>query len=159
MTEVTEPNPTENLMGIDLEEINRKLVAWGVSLDEIIQKLASLGLPGVIFIIAVSASSATAYPMIYALFGLGGPFGLLGGLGVLGISTIVGDIVTGYGIEALLKAIYLKRRETETQEYLIKEVEDLPITQALKLNLKKAIEVEIVSDEPVAPREVEIVEE
>jgi hypothetical protein len=97
--------------------------------------------------------------MIYALFGLGGPLGLIGGLGVLGLSTIIGDIVTGYGIEALLKTVYLKRRETETQEYLINEVEGLPISQVLKLNLKKAIEVEIAAEEPVAPKEVEIAEE
>jgi hypothetical protein len=67
--------------------------------------------------------------------------------------------VTGYGIEALLKTVYLKRRETETQEYLINEVEGLPISQVLKLNLKKAIEVEIAAEEPVAPKEVEIAEE
>jgi len=87
------------------------------------------------------------------------PLGLIGGLGVLGISTIIGDIVTRYGIEALLKTVYLKRRETETQEYLINEVEGLPISQVLKLNLKKAIEVEIATEEPVAPKEVEIAEE
>jgi hypothetical protein len=159
MTETAEATIPNNFLGINPEEINKKLVSWGVSLDEIVQKLASLGLPGVVFIIAVAASSATAYPTIYALFGLGGPLGLVGGLGVLGISTIIGDIVTGYGIEALLKAVYLKRRETETQEYLINEVEGLPISQVLKLNLKNAIEVEIASNEPVTPREVEIAEE
>ncbi|UXE58910.1 MAG: hypothetical protein KA717_23270 [Woronichinia naegeliana WA131] len=159
MTETAEANIPNHFLGINPEEINKKLVSWGVSLDEIVQKLASLGLPGIVFIIAVSASSATAYPAIYALFGLGGPLGLVGGLGVLGISTIIGDIVTGYGIEALLKAVYLKRRETETQEYLIKEVDGLPISQVLKLNLKNAIEVEIASKEPVTPREVEIAEE
>jgi hypothetical protein len=38
-------------------------------------------------------------------------------------------------------------------------VEGLPISQVLKLNLKKAIEVEITAEEPVAPKEVEIAEE
>jgi hypothetical protein len=38
-------------------------------------------------------------------------------------------------------------------------VEGLPISQVLKLNLKKAIEVEIAAEEPIAPKEVEIAEE
>lgn len=159
MTETTETAIPNDFLGINPTEINKKLVSLGISLDEVVQKLASLGLPGIIFIIAVAASGGTAYPAIYALFGLGGPLGLIGGLGVLGISTIIGDIVTGYGIEALLKTVYLKRRETETQEYLINEVEGLPISQVLKLNLKKAIEVEIAAEEPIAPKEVEIAEE
>ncbi len=159
MTETTETAIPNDFLGINPTDINKKLVSWGISLDEVVQKLASLGLPGIIFIIAVAASGGTAYPMIYALFGLGGPLGLIGGLGVLGISTIIGDIVTRYGIEALLKTVYLKRRETETQEYLINEVEGLPISQVLKLNLKKAIEVEIVTQEPLATKKVEIVEE
>jgi hypothetical protein len=159
MTETTETAIPKDFLGINPTEINKKLISWGISLDEVVQKLASLGLPGIIFIIAIAASSTTAYPAIYALLGLGGPLGLIGGLGVLGLSTIIGDIVTGYGIEALLKTVYLKRRETETQEYLINEVEGLPISQVLKLNLKKAIEVEIAAEEPIAPKEVEIAEE
>ncbi len=118
MTETTAPVIPQDFLGINPAEINKKLVSWGISLDEVLQKLASLGLPGIIFIIAVAASSSTTYPMIYALLGLGGPLGVIGGLGVLGISTIIGDMVTGYGIEAVLKAVYLQRRETETQEYL-----------------------------------------
>ncbi|MDB9508922.1 hypothetical protein PN502_18035 [Microcystis aeruginosa CS-338/01] len=159
MTETTAPVIPQDFLGINPAEINKKLVSWGISLDEVLQKLASLGLPGIIFIIAVVASTSTTYPMIYALLGLGGPLGVIGGLGVLGISTIIGDMVTGYGIEAVLKAVYLKRRETETQEYLINEVKGLPISPVLKLNLKKAIEVEIVTQEPLFTREVEIVEE
>lgn len=156
---MSEANTTTDFMGISPEEINKKLVSWGIPIDEVVQKIASLGLPGIIFIIAVAASSTTAYPAIYALLGLGGPLGVVGGLGVLGLSTIIGDLLTGYGIETILKEVYKERRKTETQENLIKEVEGLPITQTLKLNLKRSIEVEISSEEPVSPRTVEIVEE
>ncbi|NCR78236.1 MAG: hypothetical protein GPI92_23140, partial [Microcystis aeruginosa K13-06] len=90
MTETTETAIPHDFLGINPTEINKKLVSWGISLDEVVQKLASLGLPGIIFIIAAAASGGTAYPAIYALFGLGGPLGLIGGLGVLGISTIIG---------------------------------------------------------------------
>jgi hypothetical protein len=153
-----EINKTLVSWGVSLDEINKTLVSWGVSLDEVVQKIASLGLPGIVLVIAVAASGSTCNPLIFVLAGLGGPLGILGGLGGLGLMTIVGDVVTGYGIEALLSAIYKERRKTETQESLLKEVEGLPIKQGLKLNLKHQLEVEIASEAPASPRNVEIVE-
>ncbi len=52
MTETTETAIPHDFLGINPTDINKKLVSWGISLDEVVQKLASLGLPGIIFIIA-----------------------------------------------------------------------------------------------------------
>ncbi len=52
MTETTETAIPKDFLGINPTEINKKLISWGISLDEVVQKLASLGLPGIIFIIA-----------------------------------------------------------------------------------------------------------
>jgi hypothetical protein len=148
-----------NFMGIDPNEVNKKLLEWGISLDEIVKKISSLGLPGIILIIAISVSSTTTYPVVAGLAGLGGPLGVLGGLGLLGLSTVIGDVIGGYGIETVLKLVYKERRKNETQESLIKEVESLPISEILKLHLKQSIEVEINTEEPVSPKQVEIIEE
>ena len=140
-------------------EISKKLASWGVSLDEVAKRIGSLGLPGVILVVTVSTSGATTYPIAFALAALGGPLGVLGGLGLLGLTTVVGDALTNYGIEAVLAAIYKDRRKQEAQEDLIKEVEGLPITQGLKLKLKQQIEsVEVVSEDIGSPRKIEIVE-
>jgi hypothetical protein len=72
---------------------------------------------------------------------------------------VVGDVLTNYGIEAVLGAIYKDRRKQEAQEDLIKEVEGLPITQGLKLKLKQQIEsAEVVSEDIGSPQKIEIVE-
>jgi hypothetical protein len=157
MTETN--NATASFVGINPDDVNKKLNSWGISFDEIVQKIASLGLPGIILVIAISVSGGTAYPIVAGLLGLGGPLGVLGGLGVLGLSTIIGDLITGYGIEAVLKLVYKERRKKETQESLIKEVEGLPISETLKLHLKHSIEVEIATEEPITPKQVEIVDE
>ena len=146
-------------MGLSLNEVNKKLVSMGVSLDEIIKKVASLGMPGVILVIAVAMSQSTSYPIIFALISLGGPLGIVGGLGVLALANVLSDVLTGYGLEAILGAIYKERRKKETQESLLKEVEGLPITEALKLRLKHQIEVEIVFEDIGSPRKIEIVKE
>lgn len=146
-------------MGLSPEEINKKLASMGVPLDEVTQKVASLGLPGVILVITVALSQATSYPIAVALAILGGPLGILGGLGVLGLASVLGDVLTGYGFDAVLIAVYKERRKKESQESLLKEVEGLPITEDLKLKLKHQIEVEIVSEDIGYPRTVEIVDE
>ncbi|MEH2000301.1 MAG: hypothetical protein V7L00_16390 [Nostoc sp.] len=130
-------------------------------MDEIVKKLAGLGLPGVILAILAATSGGSAAAFVAALTGLGGPFGLIGGLGVLGLTTVLGDTVAGYGIEAILKAVYAERSKTESVRYLLKEIKDLPITEELKLKLKNQLSPEIITDtqEVQPPKTIEIVEE
>ncbi|MEA5582042.1 hypothetical protein VB620_11895 [Nodularia harveyana UHCC-0300] len=109
-------------------------------MDEIVKKLASFGLPGVILVVMLAVSGAerhVAIPLILAT--LGGPFGMLGGLTVLGIVTLVGDYLAGYGIEALLTAVYKERSKEEPLSGIFKEIRELPISDELKHNLRSNI--------------------
>lgn len=134
-------------------------------MDEIVKKIAGLGLPGIILVILTSAAGGvTSTPaLIGVLAGLGGPFGFLGGLGLLGLLASVGDLIAGYGIEAILKAVYLERSKTESVRFLLKEINDLPITDELKLKLKNELSpvaTRTVETEDVQPpKTIEIVEE
>ncbi|MGV0104580.1 hypothetical protein [Nostoc sp. DSM 114167] len=131
-------------------------------MDEVVKKIAALGLPGILLVIAVSASGlAGGYGVVAALAGLGGPFGIIGGLGVLGLTTLVGEAIAGFGIEAVLKNIYTERRKTESVRYLLKEIKDLPITEDLKLKLKNELNPTITEnfEDVQPPKTIEIVEE
>jgi hypothetical protein len=112
-------------------------------MDEIVKKIAGLGLPGVILVILAAASGGSSAAVAAAITALGGPFGILGGIGILGLITVLGDTVAGYGIEAILKAIYKERSKTESVRFLLKEIKDLPITEELRLKLKKELSPEI----------------
>jgi len=132
-------------------------------MDEIVKKIGGLGLPGILLVILTAATggvgSSTAVATV--IMSLGGPFGVLGGLGVLGLVAIVGDAVTGYGVEAVLNAIYIERSKTESVRYLRKEIKDLPITDELKVKLEKQLSPETITDtqqEVEHPRPIEIVE-
>ncbi|MDZ8031163.1 MAG: hypothetical protein RMY64_07190 [Nostoc sp. DedQUE08] len=131
-------------------------------MDEVVKKIAALGLPGILLVIAISATGlAGGYGVVAALAGLGGPFGIIGGLGVLGLTTLVGEAIAGFGIEAVLKNIYAERRKTESVRYLLKEIKDLPITEDLKLKLKNELNPTITDnfEEVQPPKTIEIVEE
>ncbi|MTJ18479.1 MULTISPECIES: hypothetical protein [unclassified Dolichospermum] len=130
-------------------------------MDEIAKKLAGLGLPGVILLILAVTSAGSNAAIVAALTAIGGPFGILGGIGLLGLTTVVGDSVAAYGIEAIIKAVYSERLKTESETLLIKEIEELPISDELKAKLKDHLSsVSSTSTEPASePRIVEIVDE
>ncbi len=108
-------------------------------MDELVKKLAGLGLPGIILVVLTASSGGSSAAVAAALTAVGGPFGIVGGIALLGLITIVGDAIAGFGIEAILKAVYAERSKTETVTFLLKEINDLPITEELKLKLKDQI--------------------
>ncbi|HBK23019.1 MAG TPA: hypothetical protein DDZ60_11100 [Planktothrix sp. UBA10369] len=130
-------------------------------MDEIVKKVASLGLPGIILVILTVASGGSNAAIAAALTALGGPFGIVGGIGILGLITVLGDTVAGYGIETVLKAVYTERSKTESVRYLLKEIKDLPISEDLKIKLKNELspEINIDAEEVRPPKIIEIVEE
>ncbi|MCC5645818.1 hypothetical protein LC607_23330 [Nostoc sp. CHAB 5824] len=130
-------------------------------MDEIVKKLAGLGLPGVFLVILTVTTGGSSAAIAAALTALGGPFGIVGGIALLGLITVVGDTVAGYGIEAVLKAIYTERSKTESVRFLLKEIKDLPISEELKLKLKNELSPVIITDteEVQPPKTIEIVEE
>ncbi len=130
-------------------------------MDEIVKKLAGLGLPGIILVILTAASGGSSAAVAAALTAVGGPFGIVGGIALLGLITVVGDAIAGSGIEAILKAVYAERSKTESVRFLLKEIKDLPITEELKLKLKNQLspETSAYTTASEEPRTVEIVDE
>lgn len=115
-------------------------------MNEIVKKLAGLGLPGVILVILAVTSGGSSAAVAATLTALGGPFGIVGGIALLGLITVAGDAVAGYGIEAILKAIYEERSKTESVTFLLNEIKDLPITEELKLKLKNELRSENITN-------------
>ncbi|WP_246605481.1 hypothetical protein [Sphaerospermopsis torques-reginae] len=111
-------------------------------MDEIIKRLAGLGLPGIILLILAVASAGSNAAIVSVLTAAGGPFGIVGGIGLLGLVKVIGDMVTDYGIEAMIKAVYSERSKTETLRSLFYEIQDLPICQELKLKLQNHLKSE-----------------
>jgi len=117
------------------------------------KKLAGLGLPAVIPVILTVVSEGSSTAVAATLTAWGEPFGIVGGIALLGLMTVIGDTVTGYGIEALFKAIYEKRSKTESVRFMLKQ--DLPITEELKLKLKNLLNP-VSSEISTDAQEVEI---
>lgn len=96
-----------------------------MELDKIIKKVTGIYLGSAIIAVVV------------AIITLGEPFIALLGIGALGLVSVLGDAIAEYGIEAVLNAVYAERSKTEAVETLLAEIDSLPITNDLKLKVKK----------------------
>ncbi len=130
-------------------------------MDELVKKISGLGLPGIIFVIATGAAGGNVAAVVAMLSTLGGPLGLLGGLGLLGLVAVLGEYIAAFGIENILKLVYTERSKTESVRFLLKEIQELPISDELKLKLKHHISPVVITepDQGPFPRTVEIVDD
>jgi hypothetical protein len=130
-------------------------------MDELVKKIAGLGLTGILFVIATATSGGSVAAVVAMLSSLGGPLGVLGGLGLLGLVGILAEYIAGFGVENILKLIYTERSKTESVRFIFKEIQELPITDDLKLKLKHHIRpiVFIESEEVPVLKTVEVVDE
>ncbi|MDB9313353.1 hypothetical protein PN462_09605 [Spirulina sp. CS-785/01] len=109
-------------------------------MDEVVKKVAALGLPGVILVITMAATGLTgAAAITSALAFLGGPAGMLGGLAMLGITGLIADALAKVGLETLLLEIYRDRKNSESLSRLLNEIDRLPTSGELKQKLKTEV--------------------
>ncbi len=103
-------------------------------MNEVVNKLAALGVPGLVLLIAIATSGAAGgAAIVAALAFLGGPFGIMGGIAVLGIIALVSQGIAQYGVEAIFKAVVERLRESgKTHDRIRAEIDGYPITRDLK---------------------------
>lgn len=110
-------------------------------IDVIIDKLAPLGVPGLIFLVLMSFSPwAGGAAIMSTLALLGGPFGAIAGLGVLGVFSVYGKKISAFGYN---KVIFLLVERMKNQgkdaEAIVEEVQNFPISEKLKSKITHEI--------------------
>lgn len=92
-------------------------------MDRIVDKIAALGVPGLILVAAMAITGwAGAAAITAGLALLGGPFGMLGGIAVLGILGLISQGLTEYGFEEFFRAVvYELRKQGKSKSDIQKE--------------------------------------
>lgn len=109
-------------------------------MDEFVRKAAGLGFPMIILLITMATTGLTGAAAITASLALLGPGGMIGGIILLGIIGLAADMLSKFGLETLLEAIYTERQKNgEASSKLLKEIQNLPISGDLKRKLKESL--------------------
>lgn len=116
-------------------------------MDEVIKKVAAVGLPIIILLVTMATTGFTgAGAITAALAFLGGPAGMLGGIAVLGFTALITDALAKIILEGFLISIYSQRRQTQPHTRLLKEIDFLLLfDHYLKERLKATVKTHTVN--------------
>ncbi|CEQ26513.1 Uncharacterised protein [[Clostridium] sordellii] len=110
-------------------------------MDKLISKLAGLGMPALILVIAMGTTGLTGAAAITAGLAALGPFGIIGGIATLGVITLLSQGLAEYGFDAIFTALvreFFKRGETKSSIY--SKINKYPVSKSLKRKLKEELE-------------------
>lgn len=111
-------------------------------MDELVNRLAGLGVAGVVLVGLVATSSyAGAVAITTSLAILGGPFGMIGGAVMLTLIAGISSAIVKYGVETLAIDLIKQLKENGKSESLIvQEIDSFPmITNGLRAQLRNYV--------------------
>jgi uncharacterized membrane protein len=97
-------------------------------MDELVNKLAGLGVAGLVLVGLVATSSYVgAVAITTSLAVLGGPFGMIGGAVALTLIAAISSMIAKVGVETLAKAVVKKLKDSGRSEIsIIQEINNFP---------------------------------
>lgn len=110
-------------------------------MDKVVSKMAALGVPGLILMIAISATGFTGAAAITTALAALGPGGMIGGIVTLGMIGLTSEVISEYGFDAVFTAVVKELyRRGETKESLLSKINKYPVSKTLKQKLIDALE-------------------
>lgn len=110
-------------------------------MEKIISKVAALGVPGLVLIIAINATGFAGGAAIVTALAALGPGGIIGGIATLGVIGLISQGITDFGVDAIFSGVInelLKRGETKIS--IIHKINKYPISNSLKMKLREQVE-------------------
>ena len=122
-------------------------------MDKIVSKIAALGIPGLIFMVALSATGLAGGAAITAALAALGPGGMIGGIATLGIIGLISEAITEYGFDTIFSAVVNELyKRGENIDSLLKKIDKYPVSKTLKSKLKeklRSLNSEVNNDDEV----------
>ena len=120
----------------------RDVLIRNISIDEVVERIAGLGVPGLVLLVAMSSTGLFGgAAIVTGLATLGGPFGMIGGIGTVVLSGFIAAAISKYGFENIFRRVVKKLREQGlTKEEILQKINRYPIAKELKLKLRDYIE-------------------
>lgn len=110
-------------------------------MEKIISKVAALGIPGLILLVAMTATGLSGAAALTAALAALGPGGMIGGIALLGVAGLVAQGLTEFGFDAIFTGVVKELyKKGETKESIMSKIEDYPVSKSLKRKLKEELE-------------------
>lgn len=110
-------------------------------MEKIVSKIAALGVPGLILMIAMSATGLSGAAAITTALAAIGPFGILGGIATLGVIVLVSQGLTEFGFNAIFTAVVKELyKKGQDKDSILEKIEKYPVSKSLKRRLREELD-------------------
>lgn len=110
-------------------------------MEKLVSKVAALGVPGLVLIIAMGATGLSGAAALTAALAALGPGGMIGGIALLGVIGLLSQGIAEFGIDAIFSAVVKELyKKGESKESILRKVDSYPISKSLKRKLKEDLD-------------------
>jgi hypothetical protein len=110
-------------------------------MDKIVSKVAALGVPGLVLVVAMGATGLAGGAAITAALAAIGPAGMIGGIVTLGVIGLLSEGITEYGLDAIFLAVVKELyKRGETKDSISEKIKRYPVSKDLKRKLRELLE-------------------
>ena len=110
-------------------------------MDKIVSKIAGLGVPGLVLMVAINATGLAGAAASTTALAAIGPRGMLGGIAGLMVSGLIIDGLAEWGFDELFASVVRQLYKSgETKESNRKQISKYPVTKNLKAQLLWEVE-------------------
>jgi len=105
-------------------------------MEKVISKIAGMGIPGLILLVAINATGLAGAAAITTALAAIGPGGIVGGVTFLVAAAVIFDGLTEWGFDALFAGVVRQLYVNgETKESIKRKISKYPLTKKLKAKL------------------------
>lgn len=102
-------------------------------MDKIVEKIVSIGVPGIMLMVAISMTGLFGAAAITAALALLGPGGMIGGIITLLVAGAIASAISEYGFDALFRSVIKKMyQKGETKESIRMKIEKGPWSKKIE---------------------------
>ena len=110
-------------------------------MERIVAKIAALGVPGLVLLMAISATGLSGAAAITTALAALGPFGMLGGIVTLGVIGLASQGLVEFGFDVIFTAVVKELyKNGESKDSILAKVNKYPLSKSLKRKLKEELE-------------------
>ena len=101
-------------------------------MDKIVSKVAALGVPGLVLVIAINATGLAGGAAITTALAALGPGGMIGGITTLGVIGLISEGIAKYSVDAIVSAVVKELyKRGETKGSIKQKINKYPISKDL----------------------------
>lgn len=110
-------------------------------MDKLVSKVAALGVPGLVLVVAIGATGFAGGAAITTALAALGPGGMIGGIATLGVIGLISEGIAKFGMDAVFSSVVKELyRRGETKESIKEKITRYPVSKDLKRKLYELLD-------------------